>query len=95
MAQATEAPRTYLLVFIGLLGLTAATLALCHFDLGQFHTSAGLGIAAGKAILVVLFFMHAWRSTHVTWLVAISGLFWLALLIGLTLTDLLSRNWPM
>jgi caa(3)-type oxidase subunit IV len=44
---------------------------------------------------VVLFFMHAWRSTHVTWLVAISGLFWLALLIGLTLTDLLSRNWPM
>lgn len=94
MTQAIEVPRTYFIVFVGLIGLTAATLALSHFDLGALHTSAGLGIAAGKALLVILFFMHALRSSRMTWVVILSGLFWLALLIGLTLTDLFSRDWP-
>src|SRR5262249_22281960 len=46
-----------------------------------------------KALLVVLFFMHAWQSTRLVWLVGFAGLTWLAILLGLTLTDYLSRGW--
>ena len=91
----TETPRTYLRVFAGLIALTAATLAVGHVDLGIWHAAAGLGIAFGKATLVVLFFMHLRHSSRLTWVMALSGVFWLAILIGLTLTDVMTRNWSL
>ena len=86
-------PRTYLLVFVALLGLTAATLRLASVDLGAWHTPVGLAIAAAKALLVILFFMHALRGAKLVWVVAVSAVFWLGLLIFLTLMDYLSRSW--
>jgi cytochrome c oxidase subunit 4 len=88
-------PRTYLLVFAALIGLTAATVAACRFDLGVWHGPVGLGFAGVKATLIVLFFMHVWRSSRLTWVIALSGVFWLGLLLGLTMTDVLTRSWPL
>ena len=90
-----ESPRTYVGIFAVLIALTALTVALGHFNLGPWHTLTGLGIAAAKAGLVVLFFMHVLRSSRLTWVVALSGVFWLGILLSLTLTDVLSRDWPM
>ena len=95
MSQSTESPRVYVAIFAALIVLTGATVALCRFDLGAFHGATGLGIAAAKAALIVLFFMHVWRSKRLTWVVALSGVFWLGILIGLTMTDVLSRGWAM
>jgi cytochrome c oxidase subunit 4 len=51
----------------------------------------GLAIAATKAALIVLFFMHALRGSRLTWLVIGATLLFLSILLLLTLTDYLSR----
>lgn len=87
------APRVYYLVFAALIALTGLTVGISFVDLGAWHTLVGLLIATVKAALVILFFMHVLYSTRLTWVVALSGLVWLAILLGLTLTDYLSRDW--
>lgn len=86
-------PRAYSLVFTALILLTALTVGLSFADLGPWHTAVGLTIACAKALLIGLFFMHVLYSPRLTWVVALSGLFWLSILLGLTLTDYLSRAW--
>jgi cytochrome c oxidase subunit 4 len=52
-----------------------------------------LTIAALKGTLVVLVFMHLLEIPRVSWLALGIGIFWLGILIGLTLTDYLTRHW--
>jgi cytochrome c oxidase subunit 4 len=85
--------RVYLLVFASLLVLTATTVAAAFVDLGTLNNVVAMGIAALKATLVVLFFMHVRYSTRLTGLVIGSGLFALAIMIGLTLIDYATRGW--
>jgi len=42
---------------------------------------------------VVLFFMHVRYSTRLTRLVVVGGFMWLALLIGFTMADVVTRGW--
>jgi cytochrome c oxidase subunit 4 len=84
---------TYVLVFLGLICLTVATTAVAFVDLGSFSVVAALGIAVCKALLVTLFFMHVRHSTKLTRLVIVGGLLWLAILLILTLGDVMSRGW--
>ena len=86
-------PRSYFLVFVALLALTAATVGLAFVNLEAWHSAVGLTIAAMKALLVVLFFMHVLHSKSLIWVIALSGLFWLGILMILTLTDYTTRSW--
>jgi cytochrome c oxidase subunit IV len=86
-------PRNYVLVFFALLALTGATVGLAYMDLGAWHSTIGLTIAATKGLLIVLFFMHLLRSKSLIWVIALSGLFWLGILLILTLTDYATRSW--
>ena len=86
-------PRLYLLVFLALLALTLTTVAAAFQDLGPLNTPVALGIAVLKALLVVLYFMHVRWSRPLTWIVAAAAFLWLALLVGGTLVDVLSRSW--
>jgi cytochrome c oxidase subunit IV len=52
-----------------------------------------LGIAVFKAVLVVLFFMHVRHGTRLTGVVVLSGVFWLAILLIITMSDYLTRGW--
>ena len=83
----------YLAVFAALLVGTAVTTAVAFVDLGPFNNVAAIGIAAIKAILVILFFMHVKHSARMVPIVLVSGLFWLAILLALTLADYFSRGW--
>lgn len=47
-----------------LLGLTYLTVQDAFVDLGGFITLAALVIASGKAVLVVLYFMHVHALTY-------------------------------
>jgi len=60
-------------------------------DLGRFNIVVALAIATIKATLVVLFFMHAKYVPRRTKLVIMAGIFWLALLLFMTLSDYFSR----
>ena len=86
-------PRVYYLIFAALMVGTYLTVQAAFIDLGVFNTVVALAIACVKATLVILFFMHVKYSTKLTWLVVGSGFFFLAIMIGLTLADFISRGW--
>lgn len=85
--------RTYVLVFVTLLAMTGLTTLAAFADLGPLSNLVAMGIATFKASLVVLFFMHVRYSSKLTFLVVAAGLFWLAILIALTLADYFTRGW--
>jgi cytochrome c oxidase subunit 4 len=84
--------RTYYLVFVALIALTILTVFVSFLELGTWHTTVGVLIGVVKASLVVLFFMHLLHSSKASWLAVLAGLFWMAILMGLTLTDYLTRQ---
>jgi cytochrome c oxidase subunit 4 len=88
-----DSVRTYALVWILLLILTGVTTAVAYIDLGHFSVVASLAIAVGKMLLVALFFMHVRHSTQLTRLVVAGGLLWLAILLTLTMADIVTRGW--
>jgi cytochrome c oxidase subunit IV len=85
--------RTYYLIFAALMLGTAATVGAAFVDLGPLNDVVALTIAVAKATLVVLFFMHVKYSTRLTWAVVAGSVFWLGILIALTLGDYLTRSW--
>jgi len=93
MSDRLIAQSTYYAVFVVLIVLTLVTVGISFLELGQWHRLAGLTIATCKAVLVVLFFMHALYSSRLTWVVIAAALFWLAILIGLSMADYLTRMW--
>jgi cytochrome c oxidase subunit 4 len=66
---------------------------IAFLDLGAMNTVAALAIATFKAVLVILFFMHVKYSTRLTWAVVLGGIFWLGILLTLTMSDYLTRGW--
>lgn len=83
----------YYLVFLALIVGTALTVAAAKVDMGPLNNVVMLAIACTKATLVILFFMHVRWSSRLTWVVAMSGFFWLLILFSLGLSDYLSRGW--
>ncbi len=81
------------LVFLALVGLTLLTVWVAFVDLGVWNTPTALAIATVKALLVVVIFMEMRFGQPLTWVAAVSGLLFLALLIGLTMADVASRGW--
>ena len=93
MSEHVVPRKVYYAVFAALLVLTAITTAVAFVDLGPWNTVVALGIAFLKATLVALFFMHVKYSPRLTQVIVAGGLFWLAILIVLTLSDFMSRGW--
>ena len=85
--------RVYYTIFFILAACTYLTWQIAFFDLGIFNTVAALAIAVFKAALVVLFFMHVKYSSRLTWAVVIGSVFWLGILLALTMGDYLTRVW--
>jgi cytochrome c oxidase subunit 4 len=81
----------YAIIFIALLTLTAATCAISFINLGRMNAVVALVIAFGKALLVALFFMHLRYSPQLMRIVLAAGLFWLGIMIALTMSDFLTR----
>jgi cytochrome c oxidase subunit IV len=84
----------YIAVWIALLVGTGLTVYAATLDLAPYNAAVALGIATIKATLVALFFMHVWHASEkLTKLVVIAALFFLLLLLGLTMTDYATRPW--
>lgn len=92
MAEHITSRKIYFLVFGALMVLTIVTWLVAQVDLGWANDVVALTIAVIKALLVLLFFMHVRYSTRMTILTASAGFFWLVILIGLTLSDYLTRG---
>lgn len=84
----------YFGIWITLLACTYITYKAAFLELGPFNAAVALGIATLKATLVALFFMHIWHASEkYTKVVVISALFFLLLLLGLTMADYATRPW--
>jgi cytochrome c oxidase subunit 4 len=93
MAEQVISSRTYVIVCLVLVLLTVLTVAVSFAPLqGGWHIAIGMIIAACKASLVLLFFMHVIHSPRLIWVVIAVAVFWLGLLFILTLNDYLTRG---
>jgi cytochrome c oxidase subunit IV len=85
--------KLYATIFGALLLLTMATAGAAFVDLGgELNSIVALTIALVKTLLVLLFFMHVRYSSRLTWVFAGAGLFWLLIMMSLTLSDVLTRE---
>jgi cytochrome c oxidase subunit IV len=96
MAQehAHPTPKLYIEIILTLMSLTVATWLIAFVNLGRWNPVVALTIAVIKAVLVILFFMHVRYSSKLTMVTVGAGFFWLMIMITLSLSDYLSRYWP-
>jgi cytochrome c oxidase subunit IV len=83
--------RTYLVLLVGLV----LTVVAAHVHIGPVNTSffnnvVAMTIAVGKALIVVLFFMHVRYSSKLVWVWAGAGFVWF-LLMFIMFFDYLTR----
>jgi cytochrome c oxidase subunit 4 len=84
--------RIYYRVYVALLGLLLLTWGLAYLDLGHpWSLIVALTIAIGKALLVVLFFMHVRYGRRLTWVFVGAGIAWMGHILILTMSDYLTR----
>jgi cytochrome c oxidase subunit IV len=97
MSQHTEhhivPKRVYFAVFAALIVLTWVTAYVSTIDLGRLNIFVALSIAIFKASLVILFFMHVKYGTKLTKMIVLAGLYWLILLLSITMADIWTRTW--
>jgi len=79
-------------ILTALLVGTVVTVQAAKIDLGRWNIVLALAIAVTKMTLVILFFMHGKYSSRRTKLVIVSGFFWLAIMLVLTLADYTTRH---
>jgi cytochrome c oxidase subunit 4 len=92
MSEHVVSLKTNVAVWLALLVLTAVTTSIAFVDLGPLNTIVALVIATCKALLVVLIFMHVkYASDKLVKVVVISAVFFLVLLLGLSLADYSTR----
>ncbi|HVI10348.1 MAG TPA: cytochrome C oxidase subunit IV family protein [Candidatus Binatia bacterium] len=86
--------KMYFGVWAALLVGTLLTYEAALIDLGPLNPVIALGIASIKATLVALFFMHVWHASEkLIKLVIVGVLFFLIILLGLTMADYATRLW--
>ena len=90
-------PKIYFTIFAVLMICTVMTVAAAEVDLNQYfgglNIIVALTIAVLKASLVVLFFMHGKYSPKRTQMVIIASVFWLAVMLFMTMSDYVTRLW--
>jgi len=86
--------KTYFSVWIALLAGTFLTYKAAYIELGHFNAAVALTIATIKALLVALFFMHLkGAGEKLLKLVVISTIFFLFILLALSMADYGTRGW--
>ena len=79
-------------VWLALLALLFLTWGVAKFNLGEWNIVAAMTVAVAKMLLVVCIFMHLRYNVRLIWVFAVAGLFWLAIMVTLVLSDYLTRG---
>ena len=87
-----KSSRNAWLVYAALLALLAVSAATSRVDLGWGNLAFNLGAAVCKAALIAAFYMRLRGSAGAVRLAVIATLLMFTLLIGLSLTDTLTRG---
>jgi cytochrome c oxidase subunit 4 len=94
MSEHILSSKLYYGIWIVLLILTGTTVLAAKVELGAWNVVVALAIATIKALLVVFFFMHVkYTDEKLTKVVIASAIFFLFILLGLSLSDYATRLW--
>lgn len=77
----------FVLVWLGLLTLTAITVSAAGVHLGKLNVWVALTIATVKVLLVLSFFMHLKYEKRVLRVMMVASIVVLAVILGLTFVD--------
>ncbi len=93
MNDGPSAPQMlYVVVWLALLGLLLVNLGTAYLPLGRLNGLLNLAVALFMAALVMMYSMHLRDSGVLIRITAAAGFVFLAILIGLSLTDFLTRT---
>jgi cytochrome c oxidase subunit 4 len=92
MHDQSASARSLVMVYVGLLLLTAISYGISRIPLAPLNLVIALAIAFVKAALVAIIFMNVRYSPRIIWVVLIGSIAWLALLIIPTLGDYMTRG---
>ena len=92
MTNQTPSAKQLVTVWAVLLVLLFLTWGVAELDLGRWNMVVAMSVAVVKMLLVVLIFMQVRYSSPLTWVFAAAGLFWLFIMISLTMGDYLTRS---
>lgn len=81
----------YLWILVALLALLALSAGSALIRMGAFNTVINMGVSVAKTLLVMAVFMHETKARNLTRMASALGFIWLAMLIGISLTDFLAR----
>lgn len=84
----------YIVIFIVLMLLLAATVGAAFIDLGRANAAVAYLIAIIKGVLIILFFMHVRHASRLTWVFSSAAFVWLGVLFVMTFNDYLTRPYP-
>src|SRR4051812_32503922 len=98
MSHSTDSKSSPLKIYFSVWGAllvgTFLTYKAAFIELGAFNSAVALIIATIKALLVALFFMHLkGASERLLKLVVVSTIFFLILLLALSMFDYGTRTW--
>jgi len=85
------ATKTFVFVWIALLGLTGLTIKAAQMQMGGWSMVANIAIASAKASLVLWFFMHLKYEKRLFKLLIFVPLITISIIIGLTFFDIWYR----
>jgi cytochrome c oxidase subunit 4 len=85
--------KLYVAIWAILMVMTLTTVLVSCVDIGPMNIVIALAIATFKGTLVVLFFMHLRYSPKLTMVTVVAAMFFLFLLLSLTMSDYLTRAW--
>jgi cytochrome c oxidase subunit 4 len=83
---------TYLKVFAALVVLLVLTVLVAQVHLGILNTPIALLIALVKAAMIVMVFMNVRYAPPLVRIFAAGGFLWLAIMLVLTFSDVLTRH---
>ncbi len=93
MAEASPNTNTYYTLFAVIAALMLVTIGVSFTDLdGSLRLAINLAITATQVALLSLFFMHLRQSDRLTVIVAVTGLFFVAIMFVLILADYVYRH---
>ena len=91
MAEHIASRKFYVLIWAALMILTGVTAAVSRIDLSWANAPIALLIAATKATLVALFFMHMRWNNRVVRVAGAFGVVLMLIMFALTVSDFFTR----
>ncbi|HEY7887867.1 MAG TPA: cytochrome C oxidase subunit IV family protein [Steroidobacteraceae bacterium] len=79
-------------VWLAVIALLGVSTGSAYIPMGRFNSIVCVTIGFIQALLVWTFFMRLRWSGLLVRLIAVTGLLWIVLLLGLSLTDYLTRH---